>query len=337
MEKVEFKIPYTKFGTIFADKDGDNLVITGVSKNDNKQNIWALVHKDHKLWKYNYNFAVYQQGKNFIGYGRDKDKNLVEVNFSKRPNRHVLGAEKPEGSYWSTHNIATYDEYHILLKAAKVIKRTEEEARIKAEKLLHKNANENRAKCGACERHIERWDEGNWNGVVYDHGFEQAGYRAGVCIGARYQPWEKSPEGKIAYIKQLQDREAIILGSKPNQAKLDKMIKASDEYVVWNNELKKLKEDLWQDFRQSPWYPYKNLDINFRRYLVEQGYENFELPKRNPQFFGVHVWNQTTLDELLNVWQRQLDMIRNIISKEQSKVDNWQEQFTAREIINSRG
>ena len=35
---------------------------------------------------------------------------------------------------------------------------------------------------------------------------------------------------------------------------------------------------------------------------------------------------------------RQLDMIRNIISKEQSKsVDNWQKQLTAREIINSRG
>ena len=172
---------------------------------------------------------------------------------------------------------------------------------------------------------------------MYDHGFEQAGYRAGVCIGARYQPWEKSPEGKIAYVKQLQDREAEIVRCKPDQARLDKLIKASDEYVVWNDEFKKLKEDLWQDFRQSPWYPYKNLDINFRRYLVEQGYEKFELPKRNPEFFGVHVWNQTTLDELLNVWQRQLDMIRNIIFKEQSKVDNWQEQLTAREIINSRG
>ena len=333
MEKVEFKIPYTKFGTIFANHDGDNIIITGVSKDSNKQNIWALDHNGYKLWKYSYNFAVYQQGKNFIGYGRDNDDNLVEVNFSKRPNRHVLNSEKPEGSYWSAHNIATYDEHHILLRAEKVIKRTQEEARIKAEKLLHKHANENRARCGACERWIERWDEGNWNGVIYDHGFEQAGYRAGVCIGARYQPWEKSPEGKIAYIKQLQDREAEIVKCKPDQARLDKLIKASDEYVVWNNELKKLKEDLWQDFRQSPWYPYKNLDINFRRYLVEQGHEKFEVPKRNPQFFGVHVWNQTTLDELLDVWQRQLDMIREIISKEQSKVDNWEQQLTPREKI----
>lgn len=337
MEKVEFKIPYTKFGTIFADKDGDNLVITGVSKDYYKKNIWAPVHKDFNLWKYYSDFAIYQQGKKFMGLGIDKEHNLVEVNFSKRPNRYIIEDEKPENSTWYFYGLATYNVDKILSQGKDVIKRTEEEARIRAEKLLHKNANENRAKCGACERHIERWDEGNWNGVVYDHGFEQAGYRAGVCIGARYQPWEKSPDGKIAYIKQLRDREAIILGSKPNQAKLDKMIKASDEYVVWNNELKKLKEDLWQDFRQSPWYPYKNLDINFRRYLVEQGHEKFEVPKRNPQFFGVHVWNQTTLDELLNVWQRQLDMIRNIISKEQSKVDNWQEQLTAREIINSRG
>ena len=337
MEKVEFKIPYTKFGTIFANKDGDNLVITGVSKDYYKKNIWAPVHKDFNLWKYYSDFAIYQQGKKFMGLGIDKEHNLVEVNFSKRPNRYIIEDEKPENSTWYFYGLATYNVDKILSQGKDVIKRTEEEARIRAEKLLHKNANENRAKCGACERHIERWDEGNWNGVVYDHGFEQAGYRAGVCIGARYQPWEKSPDGKIAYIKQLRDREAIILGSKPNQAKLDKMIKASDEYVVWNDELKKLKEDLWQDFRQSPWYPYKNLDINFRRYLVEQGHEKFEVPKRNPQFFGVHVWNQTTLDELLNVWQRQLDMIRNIISKEQSKVDNWQEQLTAREIINSRG
>jgi hypothetical protein len=337
MEKVEFKIPYTKFGTIFADKDGDNLVITGVSKDYYKKNIWAPVHKDFNLWKYYSDFAIYQQGKKFMGLGIDKEHNLVEVNFSKRPNRYIIEDEKPENSTWYFYGLATYNVDKILSQGKDVIKRTEEEARIRAEKLLHKNANENRAKCGACERHIERWDEGNWNGVVYDHGFEQAGYRAGVCIGARYQPWEKSPDGKIAYIKQLRDREAIILGSKPNQAKLDKMIKASDEYVVWNDELKKLKADLWQDFRQSPWYPYKNLDINFRRYLVEQGHEKFEVPKRNPQFFGVHVWNQTTLDELLNVWQRQLDMIRNIISKEQSKVDNWQEQLTAREIINSRG
>lgn len=337
MEKVEFKIPYTKFGTIFADKDGDNLVITGVSKDYYKKNIWAPVHKDFNLWKYYSDFAIYQQGKKFMGLGIDKEHNLVEVNFSKRPNRYIIEDEKPENSTWYFYGLATYNVDKILSQGKDVIKRTEEEARIRAEKLLHKNANENRAKCGACERHIERWDEGNWNGVVYDHGFEQAGYRAGVCIGARYQPWEKSPDGKIAYIKQLRDREAIILGSKPDQARLNKMIKASDEYVVWNNELKKLKEDLWQDFRQSPWYPYKNLDINFRRYLVEQGHEKFKEPKRNPQFFGVHVWNQTTLDELLNVWQRQLDMIRNIISKEQSKVDNWQEQLTAREIINSRG
>ena len=57
------------------------------------------------------------------------------------------------------------------------------------------------------------------------------------------------------------------------------------------------------------------------------------MPKRNPQFFGVHVWNQTTLDELLDVWQRQLDMIREIISKELSKVDNWEQQLTPREKI----
>ena len=337
MEKVEFKIPYTKFGVIFADKDGDNLVITGVSKDYYKKNIWAPVHKDFNLWKYYSDFAIYQQGKKFMGLGIDKEHNLVEVNFSKRPNRYIIEDEKPENSTWYFYGLATYNVDKILSKGKDVIKRTEEEARIRAEKLLHKNANENRAKCGACERHIERWDEGNWNGVVYDHGFEQAGYRAGVCIGARYQPWEKSPDGKIAYVKQLQDREVEIVRCKPDQARLDKLIKASDEYVVWNDELKKLKADLWQDFRQSPWYPYKNLDTNFRRYLVEQGYEKFELPKRNPEFFGVHVWNQTTLDELLNVWQRQLDMIRNIISKEQSKVDNWQEQLTAKEIINSRG
>jgi hypothetical protein len=182
MEKVEFKIPYTKFGVIFADKDGDNLVITGVSKDYYKKNIWAPVHKDFNLWKYYSDFAIYQQGKKFMGLGIDKEHNLVEVNFSKRPNRYIIEDEKPENSTWYFYGLATYNVDKILSQGKDVIKRTEEEARIRAEKLLHKNANENRAKCGACERHIERWDEGNWNGVVYDHGFEQAGYRAGVCL-----------------------------------------------------------------------------------------------------------------------------------------------------------
>ena len=94
--------------------------------------------------------------------------------------------------------------YHgILSESINVFKRTEEEARIKAEKLFLKYARENRAKCGACERYIERWDEGNWNGVIYDHGFKQVGFRAGTCVGARHQCWEKSTDGKVAYINEL--------------------------------------------------------------------------------------------------------------------------------------
>ena len=332
MEKVEFKIPYTKFGIIFADKDGDNLVITGVSKDYSKKNIWDLVYKGYNLWKYQNDFAIYQQDKKFIGLGVDRKDNLVEVNFSKRPNRHVIKAEKPEGAYWSTHDIATYNEHHILLKAHKVIKRTQEEARIRAEKLLRKHAHENRAVCGACERYIERWDEGNRNGVIYDHGFKQVGFRAGTCIGARYQPWEKSPEGEIVYIKQLQSQKDHLLNNKPDEKLLAKLLDKVEKFVAFKRQLEELKKEHKEAYEEDVRY----FDRNQNRFIAWLHFnKDIKITALSPIYYldTLHVWDKTTVNQLFTVWQRMIDTLTDIINKQQTKVDNWEEQLTAKEKV----
>ena len=330
MEKVEFKIPYTKYGTIFADKDGDTIFITGVSKDYNKKNIWKPIYKGFNLWKYRDDYAIYQQGKKFMGIGLDKDNNIVEVNFSKRPNRHVIQNEKPENSSWYSYDIASYNEDKILSESINVFKRTEEEARIKAEKLFLKNASENRAKCGACERYIERWDEGNWDGVIYDHGFQQVGHRAGVCVGARYQPWEKSPEGKIAYIKDLESQKDWLLNNKPDEKLLAKLKKSVEIYVSFKKMLKELYEVNKKEYEESVRY-FDRSDDDFIRWIRIYHNVNIEIQYPVNYLHSLHVWKETQLSELLNVWQAKVDLLTHLIINEQDKVDNWKAQLTPKE------
>lgn len=330
MEKVEFKIPYTKYGTIFADKDGDTIFITGVSKDYNKKNIWKPIYKGFDLWKYRDDYAIYQQGKKFMGIGLDKDNNIVEVNFSKRPNRHVIENEKPENSRWYSYDIASYNEDKILSESINVFKRTEEEARIKAEKLFLKNASENRAKCGACERYIERWDEGNWDGVIYDHGFQQVGHRAGVCVGARYQPWEKSPEGKIAYIKDLESQKDWLLNNKPDEKLLAKLKKSVEIYVSFKKMLKELYEVNKKEYEESVRY-FDRSDDDFIRWIRIYHNVNIEIQYPVNYLHSLHVWKETQLSELLNVWQAKVDLLTHLIINEQDKVDNWKAQLTPKE------
>ena len=341
MEKVEFKIPYTKFGTIFANQEGNYLEITGVSKDYDKKLIWSLDHNGYKLWKYSSNFAIYEQDKKFIALGLNRDDKIVEISFSKRPNRHIIQDESPEKSYWYSHDLATFDYRKIISLGEKVIKRTQEEARIKAEKLLHKHANENRAMCGACERYIERWDEGNRKGVIYDHGFQQAGYRAGVCVGARYQPWEKSAEGKVAYVSELHDELLSIIKKKPTFDTLKILIQQFTKHKEQQEKVNQAKKDHWNDFKDSQYYYLQNdyrissdrKNKVFMQFLNEEKGFDLEIHLTKPVFFGIAVWPLTTIEELLDAWQFRADYVKNIINKEEEKIKNWKQQLTPREKI----
>lgn len=86
--------------------------------------------------------------------------------------------------------------------------------------------------CGACHRQIEIE-----YGVIYDHGFKKYGYRAGSCIGSKFKPWERSTDGKLAYIKQLEKMLMEIQSNKPTQEKLDQIKPGRDNWVYFNSHI----------------------------------------------------------------------------------------------------
>lgn len=197
-------------------------------------------------------------------------------------------------------------------------------------KKQEKYARENRAICGACERYIERWDEGNWNGVIYDHGFQQVGFRAGTCVGARHQCWEKSTDGKVAYINQLQSQKDYLLNNKPNEKFLAKLLKEVEEYVAFKNKVEELYSVNKKEYEQEVSYYRRNQNefISWLRYR-----KNIDIVVEFPVSYldRLHVWKETTLNDLLNVWEQMIDYLTGIINREQIKVDNWKEQLTAKE------
>jgi hypothetical protein len=194
-----------------------------------------------------------------------------------------------------------------------------------------KYANENRAICGACERYIERWDEGSWNGVIYDHGFKQEGYRAGTCIGSRLQVWEKSTEGKVALINMLQSRKDGLLNAKPDQKKLDGLLLEGEKYIEYKERAEQLSKEYGDEHeRYRRERDFRDRYLPFNSWLME--HKNITVVKRESvQYFGLHVWANTTVNDLLKVWQAEIDRLTVIIEREQEKVDNWALALTARE------
>ena len=162
----------------------------------------------YDLFKYNGRFAIYRNKKakqKYVVWGISRhdatfDKTIgkqvhtyewADPIFLDRCDRHEIDHVSPpysEGSsmkLWSAYDMTAFKPD---VWASKFFQ-YQDKIRIKEEedykRKQEKYANENRAICGACERYIERWDEGSWNGVIYDHGFKQEGYRAGTCIGSR--------------------------------------------------------------------------------------------------------------------------------------------------------
>ena len=90
---------------------------------------------------------------------------------------------------------------------------------------LKKAAEEDKAHCGICNQYWELVDmEGERQkfnlskNVIADHGFtiRFGNGRDGVCFGARFYCWEKSPKVKIEYVKQvLQPTLDEVLKEKP--------------------------------------------------------------------------------------------------------------------------
>jgi len=67
---------------------------------------------------------------------------------------------------------------------------------------LKKAAEEDKATCGICNQYWELVNIQDRKNIIHDHGFTiRPGFRSGVCFGARYECWEKSPESKKEYVR----------------------------------------------------------------------------------------------------------------------------------------
>ena len=260
----------------------------------------------------------------------------VKIKSSNRKDIEYASPVKPTSTpyskftEWSTYELTTFKadvwkskffQYQdkIRIKEAEDYKKKQE-----------KYARENRAICGACERYIERWDEGNWNGVIYDHGFKQVGFRAGTCVGARHQCWEKSTDGKVAYINELQSQKDHLLNNKPDEKFLAKLLQQVEKYVAFKNQLEELQKEHKEAYEEEVDY----FDRNQNKFVswLRINKDIKIIPLYPVSYLDrVHVWKETTLDELLNVWEQMIAYLTGIIDREQIKVDNWKEQLTAKE------
>ena len=362
MEQKLIKIPNTKFGNIHIEVENDQMEIVGVT--DNK---FPIVYKGFDLWKYKRNFAIYKKGKKYIGYG-STDKYIdneiktifVDVEFSRLPSRRILENECPDSEeinpytnkvekcnreystkIWSAWGIITFN-YEKIEDAYKThrAKETEKEE-IRNKRLFEKYARENRATCGACERMIERWDEGNHKGVIYDHGFEvkNYGFRAGVCMSARLQPFEKSPEGKIVFIDHLKQVRNRIKKQVPS-VWFDKLKTAMSEYLEYEATYRKFNRDSEFYKRYSSWanenketvwnnYGSRQVRPSFDEYLIEQ--KIIKKIIERPTYLQQGIKDDFTLSQLEAIYNDQLNYFQNWINTEQEKVDNWELQLTPKE------
>ena len=362
MEQKLIKIPNTKFGNIHIEVENDQMEIVGVT--DNK---FPIVYKGFDLWKYKRNFAIYKKGKKYIGYG-STDKYIdneiktifVDVEFSRLPSRRILKNECPDSeeinSYtkevkkcnreystkiWDAWGIITYRPEKIkdAYKSHRVKEAEKEEIRNK--RLFEKYAMENRATCGACERMIERWDEGNNNGIIYDHGFEvkNYGFRAGVCMSARLQPFEKSPEGKIVFIDHLKQVRNGIKKQVPS-VWFDKLKTAMSEYLEYETTSRQFSRDRefyksyssWaNENKKTVWNNNGSREVrpSFDKYLIEQ--KIIKKVIERPTYLEQGIKDDFTLSDLEAIYNDQLNYFQNWINTEQEKVDNWELRLTPKE------
>jgi len=174
------------------------------------------------------------------------------------------------------------------------------------EKLLERSLKSDIGTCGYCDRYIEIE-----NGVIYDHGFRVGyGFRGGVCTGARFAPFERSPEAKILLVKDLKSNLKKIQEGKPNQTLVDYF--NSDKFKYTQNDIDELN-------KKSSYGTYKKVgDYKMRQYLTLTS--NYAI----------------TLEKLMFCWENEIKFVLRSLEIQEFKVNNWKPVKTLREIATER-
>mgnify|MGYP003640333859 FL=1 len=182
---------------------------------------------------------------------------------------------------------------------------------------IRKAALEDKATCGICHSYWELVDYHGKQNIIADHGFNIAfGYRSGTCFGARFKSWEKSPESKIEYVKQiLKPTLKEVLNSKPSQATVDALIKMVERYKVNMDNYYKLPSDVRYDTKQ-PEVP---------EYLLPGQQMGCRLPNIR----------DINLSSITKVWDEYRSRLENEIARFEKQINEWVLQPTPKERINN--
>jgi len=242
------------------------------------------------------------------------------------------------------------------------------------EKLYKQAQEEDKALCGICNKYWEQVDmagEGQKFGlsknVLADHGFYLTyGGRNGVCFGARFHSWEKSPKVKIEYVKQVLN---VILKElskqKPTVVDLDNAIQQANNYNNAVVEFRNISQDTkekynnlhWSFRRKSksaygasqPFYEDKELIYTFKDYLNVKGTPELlnvykvqsKIVKPSIKFEGMRIAmplptnkDDITLELLTRIWSDHKDQVEAEKLKFETAIKNWKLQLTPREKMN---
>ena len=116
---------------------------------------------------------------------------------------------------------------------------------------LRKAQEEDKATCGICHQYWELVDMNGQKNIIADHGFTISKYgngRNGVCFGARFHSWEKSPESKIQYVKRiLKPTLDKVIKEKPSEATVTALTKSVERFKVALDGYYKLSFDQRRD------------------------------------------------------------------------------------------
>jgi hypothetical protein len=236
------------------------------------------------------------------------------------------------------------------------------------EKLYKKAQLEDKAKCGICDMFWEQVDMNGRKNILADHGFHLGwGGRNGVCFGARYLSWERSPESKVAYIeKVLNPILKQLPKEKPTGVDLDKVIQQANNYNNLKAEIHNTPKDIQikysdflSDYRMKSMISYgksvrpfvlgdehitcfeKYLEIKAIPEVLKLHELKEKVTKPSIRFSGMQVSmtlptnkDDITLELLTRIWSDYKDQIEAEKLKFQTAIKNWKLELTPREKMN---
>jgi len=180
---------------------------------------------------------------------------------------------------------------------------------------LKKAAEEDKATCGICNQYWELVDIRDRKNIIHDHGFTiRPGFRSGVCFGARYECWEKSPESKKEYVRVIL-RPALkkVIKEEPTLATVQKV---NDLIVERSNKFKAYYK-LSYDERKKTERPEKP------EYKLSGQQIGADLP----------LDKEIDLEFLTKVWYDWKIHLKTEITRFETDIKNWKLQPTPREKL----